>query len=116
MESQVGESQIDSDYQDGVEKRMRQARSISWKIDVCNYLFTHNGNITATAKYFGILRKQVRYYRSRHEIYIAFSNKAVKKNLVQVSASKARAKYFMQELELYKWVMGCREEGLYLPI
>ena len=58
---------------------MRQARSISFKIDVCNYLVKSNGNVSATAKHFNIYRKQVRYYKRKHQLYVAFSNKIQKK-------------------------------------
>lgn len=99
------------DNQEGRVSRMRTAKTISFKIDVCNYLIRANNNVTATAKHFNLLRKQVRYYTSRHEIYIAFSNKAGKKNLVQVSASRKRAKYCDQEKMLFEWIMLSREEG-----
>lgn len=78
------------DNQEGRVSRMKAARSISFKIDVCNHLTRANNNVAATAKHFKLLSKQFRYYGSRHEIYIVMSNKVLKKNLVQLSASRNR--------------------------
>ena len=96
--------------------RMRNAHTISYKIDVCNYLIAVNGNITATAKYFEIRRKQVRYYRDRHELYQSMGSKGSKKNILKVSNSRNRAKYYVQEKKLFEWLIETREEGNFFCI
>ena len=39
--------------------------SVSFKLDVCNYLREHNMNVSLTANFFNIKRKQVRYFNRR---------------------------------------------------
>ncbi len=99
------------DDENRISRRMRLARSISFKIDVCNYLVKSNGNVSATAKHFNIYRKQVRYYKRKHQLYVAFSNKVQKKNMVHQDTARCRAKYFVQEQLLYSWIIESREKG-----
>lgn len=96
----------------GVANRMRLSHTISFKLDVCNHLQSVNGNVTQTAAFFGIRRKQVRYYKTRAEVYRWLSNKTSKKNCILKSNSRCRAKYFDQEKKLYEWLILAREDGM----
>ena len=67
------------DLRDKPLKKKRTGHTISFKLDVINYLAEHNNNVTKTASFYNISRKQVRYYRTKQHFYIAMSSKSTKK-------------------------------------
>ena len=90
----------------------RITHTIAFKLEICHYLRTIPGaTISGCARYFGISRKQVRYYRDRESHYIELKHGRKKRNLIRPEQIVMRAKYFAQEQSVFKWFLEARSNG-----
>ena len=90
----------------------RVTHTISFKLDVCQYLRQVPGaTVAGCARHFHIREKQVRYFRKREDSYRSIRCRRERRNFMRPEQIRMRAMYADQEHNVFNWFLQSRADG-----